>query len=408
MEDSTKKYLTRRIYPLVEVGRLLKEDFTTTCTLMNTLKRRDSSSRQTSRTETFSSTIGWYRKDRKMDTRIFVKMYKANVNDISIPKTFINELYLMKTVIRDIFRTGKSPHFSYPVGQYYSTLPKGDIRDMEEYLSTHPDRGCLYQEGVLGIYNITEYFDPSIVSNVSAFLSIPELGDDEVIRGLKMIVFQTFYNLSLMEGMKFRHGDLHLQNVLVAPMDAGYPNLIHYHVDETTRYEMDARYFIFFIDFDRSSIYTEEHFTLTPSETEFKAFPCLPPSKVSSQAPYGLSEACHGWNPHADWTRFVSGLVHQLVKTRGVEGMNRMMAAVFGESILVDMIAVIGSFEEYPAGRVSLQHLMDQIQDKTILNRCTPTNLLKRFAENVSGENWIKELGAEPKTSTTIPVFKAY
>ena len=343
---------------------------------------------------------------KKTYTRVFIKMLATNSSKVSIPKPFINELYLMKTVIRDMFTKARSPHFAFPIGQFYGVFPKGDIREVESYLTEHPSRGCEHRPGELGLYNVSEYLDPGMFVSFRDYIRFEDFGDDQLVEFMKMTMVQIMYNLSVMGNMKFRHGDLHLENVLIADLGPGRNNVISYSLDDQSHVETNSRYFVVFIDFDRSSIYTDKYSTLVPSEEEFKKFICIPPSLVESQAPDGLIEACHGWNPHADWTRFVVAVVHTLMRHRGLERMNRVMSSVFGEEIMTDINLIIGDYQSYRFGRVSKRHLEETV-DNLVLQRCTPSSLTKRLLNHLSGESWLKTPSRE-EINHEYPHFKAY
>lgn len=406
MEKATSDAMHRRIFPLLELEKAIDRDMNESCLLIQALQREDEEQRSTSKARTFSSLIRWTDpKGRERSLRAFVKMIYADPLNVTIPTTFLNELYLMKTIVRDMVKYGRSPHFIFPITQVYGSEKVSDLRFLANALRENSDRGCRTDDGRIGVYNVMEYFDPQYFINLEDLLYVQDLSNDDLVRYLKEIFFQVFYNLSVMENLKFRHGDLHLKNILIGFIDPSAVRPIIYSLDSQTHYKVSSRASIYFIDFDRSSVYQSPYQTNKLTEEELKSFPCISADRMD-QLPEGLKEGCWEWNPHADWTRLLSAFSLELSKAKGSEFAAMVMdQKLFSfPSIYAYFTAVLGDVRVYKFGRPSRKELSEKLPEG-VLRQTTPGSILRAYARQFSSESWLQVLKVpEPG----MPVFKAY
>lgn len=408
MEKATSTFLSPRISPLIKLGQAIERDSSDSCTLARALQKEDEEVRRTSKTSTFSALIKWEdERGRDRENRVFVKMLYVDPQDVYIPTTFLNELYLMKTVVRDMIRYSRSPHFIFPVAQIHGQDKDLDVRTLKQVLQIDPDRGCRTDDGRLAIYNVMEYYDPDYFISLKDLLYVQNVTDRELLTYLKQIFFQVFYNLTVMEKLRFRHGDLHLQNILIGFSELSQTTPVIYSVDPQTHYKVTSQAFIYFIDFDRSSVLSFRPYyqSMAPTPEELKSFPCVGGDRMG-QLPEGFQEGCWDWNPHADWTRLLSAFILELVKAKGqtVADMIIEQQLFYFPSIYAYFTAVLGDIRTYKFGRPSLKELSRTIPEQ-VSRKTTPGNILRAYAQQFSSESWLQILKVpEPG----VPVFKAY
>jgi hypothetical protein len=249
-----------------------------------------------------------------------------------------------------------------------------------------------------------EYLDPQYYFNIKELLQFDDIPVSELIFSLKQVFFQVFYNLTVMEGYKFRHGDLHLENVMISRIDPSNITPIIYSPDPQTYFKVDNHLFSFFIDFDRSSIHNSRAQTLDLSEDELLHFPCVSSDRMDT-LPYGLREGCYNWNPYADWTRIMAAFMFYAERYRGPEFLDMLMNQLFSSGNLYPfMTAVLGDVHKYKFGRPSLRELMDHLPER-VLRRATPGVIFREYARQFVSEPWLQVLKVpEPG----VPIFKAY
>lgn len=179
--------------------------------------------------------------------------------ETEIPVSIINENKILRTVIRDMFYLGRSPHFVFPVIQILTN--------------------DFYEEEHFVVYSITEYLPEESYTSLRDFLKNMDLEEASSRLALVAIVFQVLFNLSVMERLRFHHGNLDMNNILVNPRE---PFHSVYVIDETTAYEVPSPAFAVFTNFEYSSIKTKEYSSITDPREE--------------------------WNPHADLIKFLTPL----------------------------------------------------------------------------------------------------
>jgi len=297
----------------------------------------------------------------------------------------------MKTVIRDMFYKRRSPHFVYPIVQVLTndrSVLEDDLADISEDRIKEDVQLCasksdnLDQEH-LAVYNVMEYSSPDRFYSFRMFLKDLDFTTDESSKhsGFDLIpaVFQILYNLSVMENLKFRHGDLHLDNILINPLEQFKA---YYVIDESTAYEIYSPVFTMFIDFDRSVINTERYTSITIPERHLESKPCstgLDPltGRKRQNLPNGVVEDCWKvWNPYADLTRFFA----LIFRKKAEFNREAILDLLFPTDLQLraDLETLIG---ERPFGRQSFKELQEEFPPETdFLERCLPTNVLKRFA----------------------------
>lgn len=404
MDKVTNEFMFNRIYPLIQMGRAIDKDVGESCMFIDALERKEEDSRSTSKTHIFQSTVRWKGESgRERTNKVFCKAMYVDPLTVSIPTTFLNELHLMRTVVRDMVKYGRSPHFIFPISQIYGKEKIPSLLDLKEFLRKTPEAGCPTKTGDLGIYNVMEYFDPEFTFTTDDLFYFENISDEALVLYLKQILFQVLYNLSIMENLKFRHGDLHLKNVLlrVSP-DEQRP--VIYSPDPQTFYRVDNQIFSFFIDFDRSTLHTPPRQTSSLTDEELGLFPCVSVDRLDT-VPHGLREGCQFWNPYADWTRFVAHLMISLEKARGSKFADWLIRRIFpSEDLYSSVTAVLGDVRRYKFGRPSFLELKETVSEE-VLAKTTPGVLLREYVRQFSQEPWI---GVFKEHETGTPIFRAY
>lgn len=301
--------------------------------------------------------------------------------DTPVPYTLINECKLMGSVVRDMLIKNRSPHFVYPVAQILTNDRSID----EEELLTEAGKIksstplCSSKDGEhLSIYNIMEPLHSDYLSYVD-YIRGYDFTNPDYEYGLVTGFFQILYNLSVMEKLQFRHNDLHGRNIMLDPTES-FEAL--YVIDQATSYYVQSPLFVLFIDFDRSIINTDKYKSIPMPERYLETLPCsievAPNGNRVANLPDTVEDCWKVWNPYADMTRFLTGMFSMFSKRvhiydilfkndKGLlEDLNRLMD--------------IGN-PRYKFGRQSLGELQEQFKDEPeFLNRCLPTNVLKRFS----------------------------
>ena len=355
-----------RLVDLPQLEKAIKKDMEGACVLVEALQKENEETRAGSDTSTFSATVGWKNPYKKgeVKTKVFVKSFYADPENVTIPTGFLNEMYLMNTVVRDFILNDRSPHFVFPVTQIYGKKQVSNVLELETMLGKDPELGCRTKDGKLGLYNVMEYFDPEEYFTMKDFIDIDATPRYHFML-LRQVFFQVLYTLSLMGKYRFCHGDLGLDNLMVK-IDRS-PITRFYSPDSKTYYLTQLNVLMYMVDFDKSSIDSPSYKTAK------------------------LSDAGE-WNPYADWTRFISSLLNEMETIKGRNYMQDVLSGLFpSESLRKDVMAVVQDRVKYSLGRRSLRELKDTVSEK-ILSRMTPEKLLKKVAEeymDIDEEYWL-------------------
>jgi len=181
--------------------------------------------------------------DSETDVDVWVKETRIGY-DTSIPAPPVNECKIMGTIIRDMFFMQRSPHFVYPVGQIV-TNDRSEADGEEEHMVT---------------YNIMEYLPKSAFMRFRDWLKTVDMNAPGSRFEVFTAVFQILYNLLVMSNLRFTHGDLHLDNILISPST---PFKASYVVSETAYYEVPSPVFTVMIDFAVSGVRTDQYKSIT-------------------------------------------------------------------------------------------------------------------------------------------------
>lgn len=329
--------------------------------------------------------------DRQKDVRVWVKESRIGYNTV-VPYTLLNECKLMKTVINDMFLKRRSPHFIYPIIQVLSNdISISEDMIVKEGEFTVPANVPLCSSRLdtsennkehLSIFNVMEYADPSKFMPMRAYIERFDTSVYENKFEITMAIFQILYNLAVMEHIKFRHGDLHLDNVLINPLDR-FEAL--YVIDKGVNYIVPSPVFTMFIDFDRSIINTDNYKSIYMPDQYLDSKPCSvsrnEEGKNVPDLPNGVVDDCWKvWNPYADLTRFFAYLF-SISRTK-IE----IIDMIFGpdSEVLSDLKRLIVSLDKHPFGRQSMKELEEEFKDDPdFLERCRPINVLKRYSKSL-------------------------
>lgn len=382
------------------------------CKFVEAFEKEDVESRSSTETSTFTTIVHWGKNKlgKKVQTRVFVKMIYIDPAKVTIPKYFLNELYIMNTVVRDIIRYDRSPHFVIPITQVYGNKRVSDILSLESHLKDNLEHVCKPENGKFGIYNIMEHQDlDETYFTIQELVNINDMDRDTYMAILKTTLFQVFYNLTLMENLRFRHGDLHLENVIGMFIRNVLGVGAYYSPAPKKFINIRMNILTSFINFERSSIDGSGYKTADLSDEELALLPCVAGDKMNT-LPYGLREGCHGWNPYADWTRFMVDFIHHLKKAKGDNLATEIMSALFpSKSLYKNMMAVLQDIDKYRFGRQSLQELTETVPKK-ILEKMTPGKIILEYVSqfNKDNERWLMKIKSSIEGDFSSPIFKAY
>lgn len=404
------KFFRDRTVPLDELKRVI-EGPEGPCKFVEAFEKEDIETQSSSLSSTFSANVRWNKKggsDLTTDTKVFVKMIYADPANLTIPKTFLNELYIMNTVVRDIIRYERSPHFVVPITQVYGNKKVSDILTLETHLKNNVEHVCKPENGKIGIYNIMEHQNlDGTYFTFRELVNISDMNHDRYMVVLKTALFQVFYNLTLMENLHFRHGDLNLENVICMFIPNGID--AYYSPVPKKFIKITSKVFTSFVNFEYSSIDGFGYKTAELSDEELALSPCSEANKMNA-LPYGLKEGCRGWNPYADWTRFMVEFIHHLNKAKGDKLAMKIISELFpSKSLYQNIMSVLQNVDKYRFGRQSLQDLMNTVSQK-ILSMTTPGNLLLEYVSQFKKETlWLEKIQSSQDEDTyEYYVFKAY
>lgn len=380
---NNKEYLLRRCGWIIQVAKSI-EDKRNRCLVIDKLNAMNDQKVVGVVSTSYPASFRVRYKDIEKDVMVWVKESKIDYTT-PIPYTLVNECKLMGTVIRDMFYPERrSPHFIFPVAQILTN----DKKVNEEEMVRAIENGNKGREAELchsktnehlSIFNIMEYAE-SYVSFKSLMKDI-DLSSEEQRADLITSVFQILYNLTVMENMKFRHGDLHLDNILVdIIVEPSKVFKASYIIDEKAAFYVPSMTFTMFIDFDRSIINTGQYKSIPIPDDYLVSKPCSVKNesfidkedvkryKTTADLPYGVVEDCwKTWNPYADLTRFLAHL--RIVKPDA-------LMSLFPESTVKNILTLMGT---KPFGRQSMRELEEDFSPE-FLSKCTPREILKQFA----------------------------
>lgn len=224
-------------------------------------------------------------------------------SETSVPPFPVNECKIMGSVIRDVLIKGISPHFVFPVAQILTNDKAGS--DEEEHLV---------------VYNLMEYLPSERFVRFREWIKTMDSHRYETKFDIITAVFQILYNLVVMEALKFSHGDLHLDNVLICPT---LPFRATYFVPNNTAYDIPSPVFTVMVDFNHSVV--------------------------------GRSDV---FDPHSDLKNFTSHLF------KAIGGRQDILTMLFpSENGLRDDLT-----------------LLSVSNDQGLLDRCLPRDVLHRYA----------------------------
>lgn len=381
------------------------------CKFVEAFEKEDVETRSSTEPSTFTTIVHWGKNKlgKKVQTRVFVKMIYVDPARVAIPKSFLNELYIMNTVVSDIIRYERSPHFVIPIAQVYGNKRVSDILTLESHLKENLEHVCKPEDGKFGIYNVMEHQDLNeTYFTIQELVNINDMDRDNYMMILKTTLFQVFYNLTLMENLRFRHGDLHLENVIGMFIRNVTGVRAYYSPDPKKFIKINMRILTSFINFERSSIDGSGYKTAELSDEELSLFPCVAGDKMNT-VPYGLREGCHSWNPYADWTRFMVDFIHHLKRAKGDTLAKEIMSELFpSKSLYGNMMAVLQDIDKYRFGRQSLQELTETVPQK-VLSKATPGNIFMEYVSQFKREApWVQDIRSSQDGIHEFPVFKAY
>lgn len=333
-------------------------------------------------------------KGKVMKVPLFVKETRAGYHE-QVPYNTLMELYILKNYIYRMFSRNVSPHFAFPV--YQLVLDTGfevgdqiidkttETIDTDRKLcpSTRTGRGS----DDMAVYSFTEHLDPRFNISMFEFSTLP----DSSVEDFRACMFQILYNLACLEDVKLRHGDLHLKNIMVSRMYP-YPWTAKYSLEGAQGYILKSPVFIYFIDFDRSSLHGEDGDILTIPDSVLEQARCVT-ADFTASIPNGVVEDCwKTWNPYADFTRMISHLLYQWKLSP------RAFDILFPDYALkVDVVTLLGDFRKNLFGRPSIDDIRKTV-DGEVLERTTPKMLFRRFADqfiNLPGEFSVMRTASE-------------
>jgi hypothetical protein len=315
----TNQYLKLRIGPLQKVEEAMssEENRTTTIDKLNLINNSPETPLTIHGvyTSTYPATFTIRQDSHQGDVEVWVRETRVGY-DTPIPYLILNEGKVMKTVIRDMFVNHLSPHFAYPAGQ----LITNDGPPTDAHI-------CMY--------TITEYLPGETYLSFDQYINNYNISNRESSFGLITGVFQLFYNLAVMEGVRLRHNDLQLRNVYVNPHQLFRAT----YIIEDRAYQVPSTVFLVFRGYERSVINTDRYTSLPIPESE---------------------EAWQTWDPYADLATVWSAILSKMAKK-------------------TDMLDIL--FGNDPSILEDLRRLTQPGDDRESLERCLPTRMARRFAD---------------------------
>lgn len=387
---NNKEYLLRRCGWIIQVSKSIEEK-RNRCLVIDKLNAITEQRVTGVVSTSYPASFRVRYKEVEKDVMVWVKESKID-SSTSIPYTLINECKLMGSVIRDMFYKRRSPHFIFPVAQILTNDKNISEDEMVSSIEKSINPQLCYSQEHLAIFNIMEYAPRDSFISLKNMLKDIDLSKEIERMDLVTVTFQILYNLTVMENLKFRHGDLHLDNILVEIIiDPSKAFDAIYVIDEDAEtwcaYQVPSMVFSMFIDFDRSIINTDQYKSITIPEEYLQTKPCSVGQERVEQdgreriknvanLPFGVVEDCwKTWNPYADLTRFLAHV--RIVKPEALE-------VLFPETTLRNLLTLMGTGK--PFGRQSLRELKEEFENqeefegRNFLSRCTPREILKQFA----------------------------
>lgn len=379
--DPTKQYYAQRLGILWRVVNSMEKK-SYNCDFLKNLSNMSGGGKDNKDgvvVATYPVALSIVSKGKKQNIPLFVKETRAGYDE-KVPYFTLVEMYILKNIIYKMFSRNISPHFAFPV--YQLVLDTGFIVDDtlmndETGLLDKDNKHCPANKtggaDDMAIYSFTEYLDPRLNVSMYEFITLPESSPDD----FRACMFQILYNLACMEEVKLRHGDLHLKNIMVSRMYP-YPWIAKYAIDNDHQYLVQSPVFIYFIDFDRSSLHGEDGVALSIPDSVLSETVCVSPSLVGQERllPNGTVEDCwKTWNPYADFTRVFQHILHRWNMSP------KAFEILFPDfSLKSDVMELLGDFRRNLYGRPSIDEINQNVRHE-VLSRTNPKNLLRRYTE---------------------------
>ena len=336
----TKQYIHIRTDPLqrVETAISTEENRTTVIDKLNLINNNKETPLNIHGiyTSTYPATFTIRQNENQREVEIWVKETRVGY-DTPIPYLVLNEGKVMQTVIKDMFLKGRSPHFIYPITQIITN----DAQETGAHI-------C--------IYNLMEYFPVERYMDFSQYINNYNVTDRDSKFGLVTGVFQLFYNLAVMEGVKMRHNDLQLRNIKINPRQLFQAT----YVLDKIAYQVPSSGFLVFAGYERAIVNTDQ----------YSSIPI--PERYVPLKDGGSEDSWETWNPYADLATVWSALLNRMAKKTD------MLDILFGTdpSILEDLKRLTQA-RNYQ----SVMELREEFKDDMgFLERCLPTQMARRFA----------------------------
>lgn len=383
--DPTKEYYSQRLGIIWRVVNSMEKK-SYNCDFLKNLSNMNGGGKDNKEgvvVATYPVALSIVTKGKKQNIPLFVKETRAGYEE-KVPYLTLMELYILKNVIYKMFSRNISPHFSFPV--YQLVLDTGfvvddSLIDGETGMMNKDNKFCganrTGNSDDVAIYSFTEYLDPRINVSMFEFITLPQSYPDD----FRACMFQILYNLACMEDIKLRHGDLHLKNIMVTRMYP-YTWTSKYTIDESHQYLVHSPVFIYFIDFDRSSLHGDDGVSLKIPDSVLSEAVCVSPSLVGHEkmTPNGTVEDCwNTWNPYADFTRVFQHILYRWNMSP------KAFEILFPDfSLKTDVIELLGDFRGNLYGRPSISEISKNVRPE-VLSRTTPKELFKRYSEQYIG-----------------------